>query len=293
MKLFILFRAVVFTALFLFQWSSVITSAEEVHQFKTETYKDIIEKAYNLSLQKDRQQALNLLLNALQKENRPQAVFELKKTISDVAHIFISEKAQQTYESAISVMRSDLNQAQLKLNEALRIEADNMTISEVLARTMIAKGDCSGAIEFINKLGKITSQIDELRIILAQAYSCQSTWPEYFRIFDFADLRKPSLQKFWLILEVERYYKSKNFIKAIEQINLIRKLDNKYPSLFYWSWKISSASKKPIKTDAQKYLLMCKNLTASQFRTYMVDPNLCRFTNEVEADLKGINETLE
>ncbi|HWU44304.1 MAG TPA: hypothetical protein VN132_12725, partial [Bdellovibrio sp.] len=88
---------------------------------KAETYKDIIEKAYNLSLQKDRQQALNILLSALQKETRPQNIAELRKVLSDVSHVFFSDKAQQLYETGISFRKTDLNQAQTKLTEALRI----------------------------------------------------------------------------------------------------------------------------------------------------------------------------
>lgn len=260
---------------------------------KSETYKDIIEKAYNLSLQKDRQQALNILISALQKESRPQAVQELRKAIGDVAHVFISDKAQQMYEAGISLRKTDLVQALNKLNEAQRIEPDNAAIIEELSRSMIAKGDCSGAQDLLSKQSKLVAYDEELKLSLAQAQVCQAQWLDFSKTLDGVELRKSSLQKFWLILEVEHYFKVKNLTKAQEFLMLTKKLDGKYPELSYWSWKISQAVKKVSLDEAQKYVITCKNISANQYRLYMIDPLLCRRVFEVEADLKGTNGTSE
>lgn len=260
---------------------------------KSETYKDIVEKAYNLSLQKDRQQALNILLSALQRETRPQAVAELRKAINDIAHVFISDKAQQMFESGLSLRKMDLAQALGKLNEALRIESDNMAIITELSRVMVAKGDCSGAQDLVTKQIKFLLYDDELKLTTAQVYMCQSSWADYAKIYDNDEVHKSSLQKFWLALEVERYFKTKNFIKAQEMMGNLKKLDTKYPEVSYWSWRLAQITKKVDLEDAQKYLVACKNISANQYRQYMMDPMLCRHVAEVEADLKGSNGTTE
>ncbi|HEX7674406.1 MAG TPA: hypothetical protein VF412_09550 [Bdellovibrio sp.] len=262
-------------------------------QNKSETYKDIIEKAYNLSLQKDRQQALNILITALQKENRPQAVAELRKAVNDVATVFISDKAQQTYEAGISLRKTDPVQAMGKLNEAVRIEADNLSIIVELARVMIAKGDCSGALDLLSKQAKLLPYNEELKLSSAQALLCQSSWVEYGKLYDSTEVKKSPLQKFWLALEVERYFKIKNFTKSQEILSIVKKTDGKYPEVSYWGWKLANTAKKTDPEDAQKYVMTCKNISANQYRQYMIDPMLCRHLTEVEADLKGLNGTAE
>lgn len=273
---------------------AALLSAQNVFaQARAETYKDIIEKAYNLSLQKDRQQALNILLTALQKETRPQNTIELRKAVNDVGHVFISDKAQQMYETAISLRKSDLTQSLAKLNEALRIESDNLTIVTEMGRVMIAKGDCSGAQDAVIKQSRMVPYDEELKLVSAQAYECLSQWVEYGKLYDSNEVKKSPLQKFWLVLEVERYFKIKNFPKAQEIVNNLKKIDPKYPEVSYWSWKLGQQAKGPGPEDAQKYVMTCKNISANQYRQYMIDPGLCRHVLEVEADLKGANGTSE
>jgi len=48
---------------------------------------------------------LNILISALQKETRPLPVSEIRKAIIDISHVFISDKAQQAYESGISLKK--------------------------------------------------------------------------------------------------------------------------------------------------------------------------------------------
>ncbi|MDG0814880.1 tetratricopeptide repeat protein [Bdellovibrio svalbardensis] len=287
-------KAAFFAAFLSFQmFSSPAFSQSKAIANKSETYKDIIEKAYNLSLQKDRQQALNILIAALQKENRPQPVADLRKAINDVAHVFISDKAQQMFEAGISLRKTDLTQALGKLNEASRLEPDNTAILSELSRTMIAKGDCSGAQDLMSKQAKLLPYDEELKLTAAQAYVCQSAWVEYGKIYDSNEVRKSPFQKFWLILEVDRYFKTKNYTKAQEIAANLKKIDGKYPEVSYWSWKLVQVAKKPGLEDAQKYVITCKNISANQYRQYMIDPMLCRHVVEVEADLKGSNGIAE
>ncbi|MEK2643701.1 tetratricopeptide repeat protein [Bdellovibrio sp. BCCA] len=260
---------------------------------KSETYKDIIEKAYNLSLQRDRQQALNILSSAIQKETRPQAIAELKKTVSEVSTIFFSDKAQQLFETGVSLRKTDVNQAFDKVSEASRIEPDNFSIVNELARLMIAKGDCKNAQETVQKQLTLVSFDEDLKLSMAQALACQGKWMEYQKVADTVAMKKSPQQKFWLALEMDKFLSAKNLTKAQEALGTLKKADEKYPESFYWIWKFDQAQKKSNLDIAQKYVMTCKNISANQYRQYMIDPMLCRRLIEVESELKGMNGTSE
>ena len=260
---------------------------------KSETYKDIIEKAYNLSLQKDRQQALKILASAITRETRPQAIAELKKTAQDISTLFFSDKSQQLYETGISLRKTDPAQGLTKITEAQRLEPENSAIVNELAKLLIIKGDCSAALDAVTKQLLLIPYDDELRLSQGQSYACLGQWIDYQRVFDAADGKHSSLQKYWLLLEIDRYFKVKNYAKTQEILTQAKKLDPKYPEFFYWSWKIDQALLKKTTEEAQKYVMTCKNISASQYRQYMIDPMLCRRLLEVETELKGINGNAE
>lgn len=287
--LIVLLRAAVVAALS-FSSASLLAQPKTA---KSETYKDIIEKAYNLSLQKDRQQALNILANAIKKESRTPAVGELKKAVSDIAHVFFSDKAQQLYETSVSMRKTDPAQALVKMNEALRIEPDNFEIMNEAARLMIAKGDCAAAADLVLKELKIISFDEELNLTLAQAYACQNKWTDYQIIFEAYGPKKSSLAKYWFPLEIERFLSLKNTAKAQESLGSLRKLDPKYPEIPYWQWRIDQALQKKNRDEALKYVMSCKNISANQYRQYMIDPALCRRVTEFDGELKGLNGSAE
>jgi Putative Zn-dependent protease, contains TPR repeats len=272
---------------------SSTTSLAQNKAGKSETHKDIIAKAYNLSLQKDRQQALLILNSAIKKETRPQAVTELKKTASELAQIFLSDKAQQLFEMGISLRKTDPNQALAKLNEASRAEADNSAVVNELARLLIGKNDCSGAKEALSKLTLLLPYDEELKLTNAQALLCQGTSFELNQAVSGVDMKKSPLALFWYSVDIEKAVKEANFVKAQESQTALQKLDPKYPESLYWNWKIAFLQKRKNLESAQKYVMSCKNISASQYRQYMIDPMLCRHLSEVESEIKGLNGTSE
>ncbi len=260
---------------------------------KSETYQDLIDKAYNLMLQKDRQQALTILSNALRKENKPQAIAEIKKTMSEIGHVFFSDKSQSTYETSVSLRKTEPLQALAKMQEAARIEPDNFDIVNELARLLLAKNDCSAAQELLMKQLKMVPFDEELNLSNGQSLACQGKWREFQAIYDLQVLKKSSLLKFWYPLEIERQLFLKNSAKALENLSTLSKSDPKYPEIPYWTWKIDEALQKKNHQEALKYVMVCKNISANQYRQYMMDPWLCRRTSEVDTELKGMNGTTQ
>lgn len=284
-------RAALFCAALFFFQGSISVSAENKSK-KAETSKDIIEKAYNLSLQKDRSQAINILVNAIKQENaRKGDTTELKKALQQVSYLFYSDRAQQAYELALSLRRTDPGQALQKMNEAVRIESDNLTLFNEMQRMILIKGDCSGGLENISK-ERLQDPFDENLILLqAQAQGCLNQWEEYKKTRDLFDAKKSTLAKFWQALEIELAFYEKSPARAKDMIAALQKLDEKYPELHYWQWRVASGSDRP--PLAQKYIKECKNMSATLYRQYMTDVNLCRRVAEVEAAAKSTNGTNE
>lgn len=268
---------------------SAVSAQAQIKNAKSETYKDIIEKAYNLSLQRDRQQALNILSGAIHRETRPQAVNDLKKTVSEISNLFFSDKAQQLFEVGLSLRKTDLNQAFDKMSEASRIEPDNFLIVAELARLTIAKGECKQAQDVIRKHLQVITFDEDLKLAMAQAWACQKKWSEYNKLYDAAAVKKSNLAKFWYALEVDKDVDLESNAKAQENLANLKKADDKFPELFYWTWKADSVRNKPNMEAAQKYVMTCKNISANHYRQYMIDPMLCRRVSEVENELKGMN----
>lgn len=282
--------ALISAALFFFQSSKAVSA--DIKLKKAETSKDIIEKAYNLSLQKDRSQAINILVKAIKQENiHSENILELKKALQQVSYLFYSDRAQQAYELALSLRRTDPSQALQKMNEALRIETDNLTLFVELQRLILIKGDCSAVLDSVIKK-RLQDPFDQnLALLHAQAYACLGKWDELKKIRDGIDIKKSNETKFWLSLDIEFALHEKNLAKAKELITNLQKFDSQYPELQYWQWRVASGSEKHV--TGHKYINECKNISANLYRQYMTDANLCRKVSEVETATKNSNGTNE
>ncbi len=257
----------------------------------SETYKDIIEKAQNLSLQKDRLQAMSILVGALKKEKKPQALKELSSNLETVAKIFYSDKAQQTYELALSLASTDLAMSVNKMNEAVRMEPDNISIELALVRSQLAQNDCDGANNRIAKYKDLLPYLEDLRLHQMQALVCSGKLEEYVNAKTLPDYKKSNESFRWQVLEIEYYFRANLPNKAREAAQNCIKLDEKFPESYFWLWKAENDLKVKSDKSAQKYLSLCKTLSNRQARQFFWDPLLCRRTTEVETYLKKNNNS--
>lgn len=265
----------------------VASPAFSKKESKSETYKDIIEKAQNLSLQKDRHQAINILLAALKKESKPTAVLDIKRSILDISHMFLSDKAQQAYETAISLKKNDLNQGLDKIIEAHKLEPDNLKIILEHSRMLMRKDDCRAGIDILNKFLRLQEFDEDLALAHAQGLACLGKWADVERISDLS--KKKQMEIYWSILNIEKLISTKQFLKAQEELTQIVKIDPSYPELSYWEFRLRQLQKINILDTGMKYLANCKNISAVQYRKYMVDPMLCSRLQFVESEMKNAN----
>jgi tetratricopeptide (TPR) repeat protein len=278
-RILLLKRATLVVALFLF--APTLRAAN-----KSETYKDIIEKAYNLSLQHDRQQALMILVSAAKKETRKSALpSDLASALEEVSSLFYSDKAQQLYELALSLKQTDPPLAMSKLNEASLLEPDNLSILIEMQRVQIETGDCSSALKLGDKISEINPYSEMEKLHCGQAAVCAGKF-EVYTACSPADPNKGSLGIYWQVANIERLYKKAEYSDALEHIAQVERANPRYPEAQYWRWKVEAELKQNNEKSGQKYLTDCHKLTPRQFRDLSPDPKLCRHLAEVENSLK-------
>ena len=278
-------RATVIVALFF----SSLSFAQMQKQNPKETYKDIINKAYNLSLQKDRPQAISMLLGALKREaKKSNAQKELVQALDQITKVFISDKAQQQYELGLSLKFSDPNLAMNKMTEAARLEPENSSIEMAIAHQQMMLGDCDGANAKVVKNKDLAQYLEDWRLISSQIAVCENNFETYVSLKQNGDSKGP-YAIYWLVLESEYLFKNNQAAKAKEIGASVIKLDAQFPEAYYWEWKISQALKIKNTKMAQKYVSMCKTINSRQQRAYFAEPFLCRRTAEVETFLKNNN----
>lgn len=270
-------KAVIFIAAFFFSKSDKLFAQLS----KTETYKDIIQKAHNLTLQNDRTQALNILFTAIERENKRKNIqTELIKNFKSISEKFLFDEAQQNYELSLSTFRIDPSLAINQMKEALKIEPNNLNIVLGLARYRVAISQCKQAYKEIGFYLKFQKYLDELQLLMRQIKNCDPDVIEE-AIAKSITNKNNELYKYMKVIEIEETkQQSKNNLMFL--INELKKLDTNYPELNYFEWLVSDPTDFNFNEYGKKYLANCKNMSSTKWRQYMIDPNICKRVKEIE-----------
>ena len=251
-----------------------------------ESAKDIVEKAQNLLLQRDRQQALHILSGAIRREKQKPQLQELVTALDGVATYFLSDRSQQTYEAAISLRRSDIVQAQQRLQEALLMEPDNLLLVVENARLSIARRECKQAIQLLRAWKTKFADHALLTLTQAQAEACLvNLEPTGLKQAILFAKTNTEFTLFWWSIVADISVSTNDQGRLKEAHSYLAKNHPDYPEIDYWAAQLESKNSKK-STILKKYLMTCKNISAATFRRYMIDPMICRRVAEDEADQK-------
>jgi predicted Zn-dependent protease len=248
---------------------------------KLETHTDIIEKAYALSVQKDREHAALLLAGALKKESgKTAAADDIRRALEEIGQVFQTDKNQQIYEQALSDLKTDPQAAKTKLTNLLLAEPEHLLVMLSLTRLQLRLNDCRGAEATLGRMLGIYSHLEEVRLAQAQTNECLSPISTENDLKKNADVAKSEIAWAWLTLQAQVELRLGLLDRAKLSLNSI--VDKKYPEKNYFLWKLSNLEKKPSPEFAQKYLDLCRSLSARQERLYFPEPRLCQRVQEVE-----------
>lgn len=252
----------------------------------TETYQDLIEKAQNLSLQKDRLQASQILTRAIAKESKGSVASKaLTLALSDLMTTFYTERAQSAFAAAESNLPAKPREAIEGFTEALRLEEGNVTILKALARTHLSLAECAPADGFVTKAENLDPYGPEILLLRLQVIDCEKQDDILAtKLFPL----DPSLTGFENVtrgLQVKDLVRRTETKKAKALVAQWETADPAYPEVYFWKWTLSK-DEKPDRPAARKYVELCQNLTPRKRKSFNLDVDLCKGKEAVDAFLK-------
>lgn len=241
-------------------------------------------KAQSMVLQKKRGPALLLIrqqMDETRNKNNKEKLLELQVSLSE---LFISEKTQQVYEGAMSLVGKDNPGAMNRLMDAKTLESDNMKVVTALAKLAIIQGQFDLAEKTLETAIKWGYKTDEVLTLLGASYLGVN------KLKEFDELKPHNVQSSrWGLLELERAFKAKDSVRIANGLIQLARLDPQHPELQYWKFKTDNAQIE----SARKYLEECKKLFSSAQREYRLDPFLCQRVGEVEAGVEKYGKEVD
>jgi hypothetical protein len=261
---------------------------------RLETHLDLIQKAQNLTLQRDRLQASQVLARGLQKETKGSVAHrELARTLDELTSVFYSERAQGLFAAGESAAEAKPKEALAHYQEALRVEDGNVTILKALARTHLVLNDCDRADAAIRSAEGINEFSAEVKLLRLQAMSCQKNFESLrLRLEEFGPDLEPvetsvrGIQMRALLYEKSAEKDDKDLKKAKTLLSTWEASAPDYPELHFWKWEYSRILGAPDRAAALKYSQLCQNLTPRRRKSYSADVELCKGKESVDSFLK-------
>jgi tetratricopeptide (TPR) repeat protein len=253
---------------------------------RLETYPDLINKARNLTLQRDRLQTSQVLSHGLVRENKNSVGYrEIGRALHELTRVFYTEKAQSLYAFGDSLSELKPKDAIDRYTEALRLEDGNVTVLEALARTELRIGECAAADTNIKQAVLIDPLSADLKLLQAQSLDCQK---HYDDLTEFLQTKPADLaegEKAWTGLVIEDLIRHDQAKKAKAIQATFEKEHGDYPQPFYWRWKLSGTPPTD-RPAAQRYILLCQSLSQRKKKLWISDLALCGEKEQVESALK-------
>ena len=266
-----------------------ICKATPVFANQKESYRELISKSQNLSLQHDRLQACQVLIRAIQKEPRTSMSYrELKNTLESLSGMFYTDQAQATYAQGESLLDAKPKEAIEKYQEALKLEEGNMTLLKALARAQLRIDDCRAADRTLQLAESFDSISAEYYLLKLQALKCHKDDVAIVDALETGDSNLEGVEKYLKVFNLEQSFSKKDYKKAKQQLSSWEQVMPDYPEIYFWRWQISLAQLTPEKAMGQKYVQLCKALSPRKRKSYNLDVDLCKSVEDVESKLKNL-----
>jgi hypothetical protein len=260
---------------------------------KLETHLDLIQKAQNLTLQRDRLQASQVLSRGLQQETKGSAAYkELARALEDLTAVFYSEKAQGIFAAGESDADLRPRDALAQYQEALRVEEGNVTVIKAIARTHLTLKECDRADVATKSAEAINEHSPEVKLLRLQVFACQKNLESLAEHFAKFASEMEQVESFTRGLNMRLLLRDKDLKKARALLASWEAASPDYPELHYWKWELSRESGAPDRMSAVKYTQLCQGLSPRKKKSYSLDTDLCRAKEEAESFLKESSNSL-
>lgn len=266
---------------------SIALDEAQVEGGHMETYKDLIAKAQNLTLQRDRLQTSQILVRAIEQEsNHASEREELIRALDELSTIFYTEKSQMLYATAESLFETKPKDAIDKLVESLRNEEGNLSILVSLARGLIMSQECNRAETYIQQAEKLNPYYGQVKLLRLQVLDCQNKMEELSTSLKISD---PFLETFaepLRTLRMKDLWRQEDIKQMKNVVGSWELSSPDYPEVYFWKWRLSQKQKVNDRASALKYSQLCQTLTPRKRKKYALDVDLCRGKDQIDAYLK-------
>lgn len=226
-------------------------------------------------LKKDRVAALKILSEAEKNEKSLKKRSEIQAEAKRIAKIFFTNDGQRAFELAESIRYSGQTGYLAKYEEAFAKEGPHAGIYLGMSLGHLVAKNCAKSLEMASAATDLIADMHEAQFLIWRSQLCMNpkeipsaTLPQDVN-GSVAAMRDALLASAAL---------QRQELNGAE--NLARKsisADPKYPMGYYWLWqvKLKEGSGNNETEEAEKYLALCKEVTAEVRRKYYLDSDLC------------------
>lgn len=248
-----------------------------------------VEQAQTLALKKNRKDACATLVRALNALPAPAkgARTKLTDALQQLSKVFFTDKGQRTFESGQSQMFENPEVALAQLKEALAIEDDNIVILNSLAKIQLVKQDCDGAAASLARARALNPLAGETAVLSLRTLLCQNN------ITEMRDRAKalPTLEKwedqFVRYLMAQESLQAGSAKKAFDSLSRVAEEQPQFPETYFYLARANSEMERDNEPQLQKYISLCKAVTAKERKRFSLEPRLCAHLKEAQDELAG------
>lgn len=249
--------------------------------------RETLRKAEELILAGERTKALEVLRERLDQEVKgSSSANKLASSMKEFSTLFLSDKAQGSYELAESLYFSGSADATSKYREAVGLESDNVLVLLGLARSLLADQNCSDARDVLRSAEKVNPTFDGVGMLSLLAARCLGDEEE-------AGRREKEAQS-WASL-FEPYVRQAHLRRLVDlkQVDEAEALAKKViesvpdsPEANLLVWRVDQLREKPNVVRAQRYLDFCRPGLGKMRKKFKWDPQVCSSIAQIQTFLR-------
>ncbi len=249
----------------------------------------VIAEARDKIQNRDRVAATSVLIAALKNEKlSPLRHAEFIEELHKLAALFFSDEGQRAFEFANAMRFSGQPGFLPQYVDALKADPMNWIVLLYQALAQLQLKNCKAALDTLTKAEAIDPFRVEAKYLLARTRQCLNEESQK-SVLEELTLGK-DLLIYKLVTLAQLAVVEKNYLEVERHAKQAISLDKNFPMGYYWAWVAQKEEIEPRTEEAQKYVILCKGVTAAIRRIYYLEPDLCTDVDTVENFLKKMEQ---
>jgi hypothetical protein len=281
----ICYLCVVLGALLLSVAPDIAFARAKAQKSKPKLHQAIVEARQSIG-ERNRPEALNIILKAIQTETNQQKSTELKNELNQLATLFFTDEAQKAYELANAIMFAGQNNFISKYNEALKLEPGHWEVMIHMAVGQLKMKNCQSALEYANQAQAVQPYRTEAAFLALRAKMCLSEDVALTDIENISFKPEDSILKQVLLAQFGLKNSQSELVQSA--VEALVKADQDFSQSYYVLWQMNQENQTQALLPAVKYVEICKSVTPALRRKYYLQHDLCADVDAVEKYIERI-----